>query len=121
MTNYQNFRQRLDAELRTLDVNKVRDFLISEGHWSEEAPSDPEFAMWMMIAGSQTLKELRPQAKEWLIGHGHSEEAQAVFGKETAPHKGSQKARGPKSGGSKRPAQHKSKPQNFPPRSPRQK
>lgn len=121
MTDYQNFRQQLDTVLRTLDVNKVRDFLISGGHWSEEAPADPEFAMWMMIASSQTLKDLRPQAREWLVGHGHSSEAQAVLGKETSSRKGTQKTQGPKSGGPKRPAQHKSKPQKFPSRSQRQK
>ena len=47
MTDYANFRQRLDAVLRTLDVKQVRDFLIAEGQWQPGQPADPEFAMWM--------------------------------------------------------------------------
>ena len=33
MPDYANFRQRLDAVLRTLDVKKVSDFLIAEKQW----------------------------------------------------------------------------------------
>jgi hypothetical protein len=75
MTAYENFRQRLDAVLRTLDVNKVREFLITEKQWSADAPADPEFAMWLMIIGSPTLSDLHEQAREWLMTHGHAEEA----------------------------------------------
>jgi hypothetical protein len=46
MTDYANFRQRLDAVLRTLDVKQVSKFLIAENQWDEGAPPDPEFAMW---------------------------------------------------------------------------
>ncbi len=48
MTEYANFRQRLDAVLRTLDVKQVREFLIAEKQWSPGQPVDPEFAMWMV-------------------------------------------------------------------------
>ncbi len=47
MTEYANFRQRLDAVLRTLNVQQVTDFLIAEKQWSVGKPADPEFAMWM--------------------------------------------------------------------------
>ena len=48
MIEYTNFRQRLDAVLRTLDVKQVSDFLIAEGQWSPGQPADSEFAMWMV-------------------------------------------------------------------------
>lgn len=81
MTDYANFRQRLDAVLHTLDVNKVQDFLIAEGQWSPGTPANPEFAMWMMIAGSSTLNDLHEQAQRWLESHGHGTEAQVVLGR----------------------------------------
>ena len=37
MTDYANFRQRLDAVLRTLDVKQVSKFLIAENQWDEGA------------------------------------------------------------------------------------
>ena len=52
MTDYTNFRQRLDAVLRTLDVKQVQDFLVAEGQWQPGAPADPEFAMWMVATQS---------------------------------------------------------------------
>lgn len=82
MTDYANFRQRLDAALRTLDVRQVSSFLIAENQWDAGAPADPEFAMWMMIAGSQTLRDLHVQARQWLISHGHEDEANAVLRRE---------------------------------------
>ncbi|MFL5659559.1 MAG: hypothetical protein ACJ8CB_35925 [Ktedonobacteraceae bacterium] len=48
MTNHADFRQRLDAVLRPLDVKQVSDFLIAEKHRQPGQPADPEFAMWMM-------------------------------------------------------------------------
>jgi hypothetical protein len=48
MTNYANFRQRLDAVLRTLDVKQVSDFLIAQKQWQPGQPAEPEFAMRMM-------------------------------------------------------------------------
>jgi hypothetical protein len=79
MVDYANFRQRLDAMLRTLDVKQVQDFLIAEGQWSPGSPADPEFAMWMMIAGSKTLRDLHEQARKWLVNHGHGADAEAVL------------------------------------------
>ena len=85
MTDYTNFRQRLDAVLRTLDVKQVRDFLIAQGQWQPGQPADPEFAMWMMIAGSAALRDLHGRAREWLISHGHEADANAVLRKEKGP------------------------------------
>lgn len=81
MTTPLNFRQRLDTVLRTLDVRQVSDFLIAEGQWDVGTPVDPERAMWMMIAGSPTLRDLHARARTWLVAHGHEEDAQAVLGK----------------------------------------
>jgi hypothetical protein len=53
MTDYANFRQRLDAVLRTLDVKQVQGFLIAERKWSPGQPADPEFAMWMGTTQSE--------------------------------------------------------------------
>ena len=82
MTEYTTFRQRLDAVLRTLDVKQVQEFLQAEKQWGTEAPADPEFAMYMMIAGSSTLSDLHDRAQRWLITHGHEEEARAVQGRQ---------------------------------------
>jgi hypothetical protein len=79
MTDYANFRQRLDAVLRTLDVKQVQDFLIGEKQWQPGQPADPEYAIWMMIAGSATLQDLHEQARQWLVGHGHEADANAVL------------------------------------------
>lgn len=79
MTDYASFRQRLDAALRTRDVQQVKDFLIAENQWSSDVPGDPEFAMWLMIAGTPTLKELHTEARHWLVTHGHEEAAEAVL------------------------------------------
>jgi uncharacterized membrane protein YgcG len=82
MTQYANFRQRLDAVLRTLDVQHVQKFLIDEKQWNATAlPADPEFSMYMMIAGSATLRDLHERARVWLVAHGHEDDAQAVLGK----------------------------------------
>src|SRR5713101_886930 len=83
MPDYANFRQRLDAVLRTLDVKKVSDFLIAEKQWQAGAPADSEFAMWMMIAGSPTLRDLHEQARRWLVSHGHEADAEVGRGKES--------------------------------------
>ncbi len=82
MTEYVSFRQRLDAVLRTLDVKQVQEFLIAEKQWSEGQPSDPEFAMWMMIAGTPSLKNLHDRAYQWLMTHGHEADAEAFLAKD---------------------------------------
>jgi hypothetical protein len=79
MTEYANFRQRLDTVLRTLDVKQVQEFLIAEKQWQPGQPANPEFAMWMMIAGTPTLSDLHGQAREWLVSHGYETEAKAVL------------------------------------------
>jgi hypothetical protein len=35
--------------------------------------------MWMMIVGSPGLADLHEQARQWLVGHGHAEEANIVI------------------------------------------
>jgi hypothetical protein len=79
MADYASFRQRLDEVLRTLDVKKVSEFLIAEKQWQPGQPADSEYAMWMMIAGSPTLRDLHEQARQWLVTHGHQEEVNAVL------------------------------------------
>lgn len=80
-TDYASFRQRLDAALRTRDVHQVRAFLIEADQWSQDQPTDPEYAMWLMIAGTPTLNDLHAEARQWLIQHGHAEAADAVSGR----------------------------------------
>ena len=82
MSDYTSFRQRLDEVLRTLDVKQVSVFLIAEKQWQPGQPADPTYAMWMMIAGSPTLRDLHEQARQWLVAHGHEEEANAVLRRE---------------------------------------
>ena len=99
MSDYTSFRQRLDEVLRTLDVKQVSDFLIAEKQWQPGQPADPEYVMWMMIAGSPTLRDLHGQARAWLVAHGHAEEANAVLNR----------GRGAGSGKAKKGQQHKAK------------
>lgn len=84
MTDYSSFRQRLDAVLRTLDVQQVSKFLIAENQWDVGTPANPEFAMWMMIAGSPTLRDLHDTARIWLLSHGFEDEAHAVLDRDRA-------------------------------------
>ena len=91
MADYANFRQRLDTVLRTLDVKQVPDFLIAEHQWQAGQPADPEFAMWMMIAGTPTLHDLHEQARAWLMTHGHEEDANAFLTRD-------KQSQGPKQG-----------------------
>ena len=85
MADYARFRQRLDAVLRTRDVKQVSDFLVAEGQWQPGTPTNPEYAMWMMIAGSPTLRDLQGQARQWLVSHGHEADADAVLGRSKGP------------------------------------
>ena len=99
MSDYANFRQRLDTVLRTLDVKQVQDFLISQKQWEVGQPADPEFAMWM-IAGSLTLRDLHNQARKWLVSNGHAEDADAVL--KTGKSAGNKQGKGePRNRGSK--------------------
>lgn len=98
MADYANFRQRLDAVLRTLDVKQASEFLIAEDQWKEGPPPDPEYAMWMMIAGSPALRDLHEQARQWLVSHGHEAEANAVLGKSRAAGPGGKQRKGGRHG-----------------------
>ncbi|HEV2581510.1 MAG TPA: hypothetical protein VGT44_11725 [Ktedonobacteraceae bacterium] len=77
MTDVVRFRQQLEAVLRTRDIQQVSEFLIAEKQWipGTAMPDDPDFAMWMMIAGNAHLRDLHEQARQWLVNHGHAEEA----------------------------------------------
>lgn len=79
-TSYPDFRRRLDDVLRQRDPAVLRAFLIAEGQWTASTATDPEAAMWMMIATSPALANLRDDARQWLLTHGHEAEAQAIFG-----------------------------------------
>lgn len=79
-SGYPAFRRRLDNVLRQRDPAALRAFLIAEGQWSAETTTDPEAAMWMMIASSPALASDHAEARQWLMTHGHEAEAQAIFG-----------------------------------------
>jgi hypothetical protein len=79
-SGYPEFRRRLDNMLRRRDPAALRAFLIAEGQWSAETTTDPEAAMWMMIATSPVLASDHAEAHQWLMTHGHEAEAQAIFG-----------------------------------------
>lgn len=91
-SGYPEFRRRLDDVLRQRDPAALRAFLIAEGQWTPETTTDPEAAMWMMIATSPSLANLRDEARQWLMAHGHTAEAQAIFGANRSaaksPHRG---------------------------------
>jgi hypothetical protein len=99
MADYANFRQRLDAVLRTLDVKQVQNFLVAEKQWQPGQPVDPEYAMWMMIAGSPALRDLHDHARQWLVTHGHEAEADALLRREKR--QGSKQGKRPAPGGEK--------------------
>ncbi len=82
MTEQGSFRQRLDAVLRTLDVKQVQEFLIAQKQWSEGQPADPDFAMWMMVAGAPSLQDLHERAYQWLMTHGHEADAEAFLARD---------------------------------------
>lgn len=79
-SGYPDFRRRLDSVLRQRDPAALRVFLIAEGQWGEETTTDPEAAMWMMIATSPALASDHADARQWLLTHAHEAEAQAIFG-----------------------------------------
>lgn len=96
-TKYPEFRRRLDDVLRQRNPAALRAFLIAEGQWTPDTATDPESAMWMMVAASPALAAQHEEARHWLLTHGHEAEAQAIFGTRRAPGK-------PPSRGSKPPA-----------------
>lgn len=86
-SGYPEFRRRLDNVLRQRDPTALRAFLIAEGQWSAETTTDPEAAMWMMIATSPALASDHADARQWLMTHGHEVEARAIFGERRSPGK----------------------------------
>jgi hypothetical protein len=78
--SYPEFRRRLDDVLRKRDPAALRAFLVAEGEWQADTTTDPEWAMWMMIATSPGLAELHDEAIHWLNAHGHASEA-SLFGR----------------------------------------
>jgi hypothetical protein len=78
---YQAFRRRLDAVLRQKDPRALTAFLVAEGQWPDPPTTDPEAAMWMMIASSPALRDLHTEARAWLVSHQHEAEAAAIFGR----------------------------------------
>lgn len=75
-----DFRGRLDRTLRLRDPQALRAFLIAEGQWRADVTTDPERAMWMMIASSPALRDQRAAALGWLSAHGYLEEASTLGG-----------------------------------------
>lgn len=92
--SYPAFRRRLDDVLRQRNPAALRAFLIAEGQWTEATATDPESAMWMMIATSPALANLRDESQRWLLSHGHEAEAQAIFGAKRSPGKTTGKTTG---------------------------
>lgn len=86
-SDYADFRRRLDDVLRQRDPDALRLFLIAEQQWTTETATDPASAMWMMIATSPALANMRDEARHWLMTHGHEAEAQAIFGGQRSPGK----------------------------------
>ena len=102
-SGYPEFRRRLDNVLRQRDPTALRAFLIGEGQWSAETTTDPETAMWMMIATSPALASEHAEARAWLMTHGHEAEAQAIFGARRSsgkpPIRGNQRGNQPRNRG----------------------
>jgi hypothetical protein len=95
---YREFRRRLDDVLRQRDPAALRAFLIAEGQWAQDTATDPEAAMWMMVATSPALAAQHEEARHWLLTHGHEAEAQAIFGARWTPGKPSSRGSRPPAG-----------------------
>ncbi len=78
--SYADFRRRLDDVLGRRDPRALRDFLVAEGEWEPDTTTDPERALWMMIATSPALAALHDEATQWLTDHGYDEEARLLRG-----------------------------------------
>jgi hypothetical protein len=79
-SDYSAFRTRLDSILREKNPTRLRDFLVAEGQWPEDATTNNEAALWMMIATSPALADQHDEARRWLLSHGHETEVKAIFG-----------------------------------------
>jgi hypothetical protein len=81
-TDARQFRRRLDEVLRQRSPQAMRDFLLASGQWQEgNVPADLDRAMWMMIAASPALADLRDEAERWLVARGFAHEARAILGR----------------------------------------
>jgi hypothetical protein len=78
--DYSAFRTQLDAILREKSPDRLREFLVAQGQWPENAKTNVEAALWMMIATSPALADLHGEAERWLRTHGHETEVKAIFG-----------------------------------------
>jgi hypothetical protein len=95
-TDYPAFRRDLDTTLRQQDPARLREFLIARGQWRADTPTDPERAMWLMIAASPNLRDLHAAARAWLEEHGHGSEAAAVMNHPATGAKRAQKPQRPR-------------------------
>lgn len=91
-TNYAAFRRRLDGVLRQRDPAALTAFLVAEGQWDASGAHDAEAALWMMVAASPALKDMRNEAEHWLLTHGHETEARAILGNRKHLSAGTQRA-----------------------------
>jgi hypothetical protein len=99
-TDAREFRRRLDEVLRKRSPQATRDFLIAAGQWQEgNIPADLDRAMWMMIAASPALADLRGEAERWLVAHGYEQEARAILGRGGAAEPQRQQGGNPRRGG----------------------
>src|SRR5260221_8814476 len=81
-TDARQLRRRLDEVLRQRSPQAMRDFLLAAGQWQEgNIPADLDRTMWMMIAASPALADLRGEAERWLVAHGFEQEARAILGR----------------------------------------
>lgn len=78
---YDEFRDKLDAVLRQRDPAALRAFLVAEGQWDAGASTDPERALWLMVATSKALGDLHGEAFQWLTDHGYTAEVHALLGR----------------------------------------
>jgi hypothetical protein len=96
-TPYQEFRAKLDAVLRQRDPAALRAFLVAEGQWDADATTDPERALWLMVATSPALSEMKAEALRWLTDHGYTAEVNALRGRSPSEAKAAvSKRRGPR-------------------------
>lgn len=111
---YPGFRRKLDAVLRQRDPRALRAFLVGEGQWDAETTTDPERAMWMMIATSPALASLHEEAIAWLATHGYAEEARTLGRGGGGPLSSAPSP--PRGGGAGRGGRHGGRPPGGPPR-----
>ena len=116
--SFSEFRTQLDNVLRSKNPEAVRHFLVEQDQWDEDFPGDVEHAMWMMIAGSPTLKDLHDEALAWLTQHNYQAEAEMLRERGQAPRKTPSQPGRAKAGASAKKPNNRSK--HAPNRGPRQ-